>query len=35
MTTALAETSPTTRGRILAALYLFVIIAGIVAQAFG
>jgi hypothetical protein len=33
MTNPLAETSPTTRGRILAALYLFVIGAGIVAQA--
>jgi hypothetical protein len=33
MTTTLAETSPSTRGRILAALYLFVIIAGIIAQA--
>jgi hypothetical protein len=30
----MAETSPSTRGRILAALYLFVIIAGIIAQAF-
>jgi hypothetical protein len=30
----MAETSPSTRGRILAALYLFVIIAGITAQAF-
>jgi len=34
MTNPLAETSPSTRGRILAALYLFVIIAGITAQAF-
>src|SRR5574341_2589773 len=34
MTNPLAETSPSTRGRILAALYLFVIIAGIIAQAF-
>ena len=34
MTDPLAETSPSTRGRILAALYLFVIIAGITAQAF-
>src|SRR6185503_3838864 len=34
MTSPLAETSPSTRGRILAALYLFVIIAGITAQAF-
>jgi len=31
--THIAETSPTTRGRIIAALYLFVIIAGIVGQA--
>ena len=30
----MAETSPSTRGRILAALYLFVIIAGITAQRF-
>lgn len=30
----MAETSPSTRGRILAALYLFVIIAGITAQVF-
>jgi hypothetical protein len=30
----MAETSPTTRGRILAALYVFVIVAGITAQAF-
>ena len=30
----MAETSPSTRGRILAALYLFVIIAGITAQTF-
>jgi hypothetical protein len=29
----MTETSPSTRGRILAALYLFVIIAGIIAQA--
>jgi hypothetical protein len=34
MTNPIAETSPSTRGRILAALYLFVIIAGITAQAF-
>jgi len=34
MTNPLAETSPSTRGRILAALYLFVIIAGITAQVF-
>jgi hypothetical protein len=34
MTNPLAETSPSTRGRILAALYLFVILAGIVAQVF-
>lgn len=34
MTNTLAETSPTTRGRILAALYLFVIIGGITAQVF-
>jgi hypothetical protein len=33
MTNPLAETSPSTRGRILAALYLFVIAAGITAQA--
>lgn len=33
MTNLLAESSPRTRGRILAALYLFVIIAGITAQA--
>ena len=33
MTNPLAETSPSTRGRILAVLYLFVIIAGIIAQA--
>ena len=33
MTTPLAETSPSTRGRILAALYLFVIIGGITGQA--
>ena len=32
MTNPLAETSPSTRGRILAALYLFVIAAGITAQ---
>jgi len=30
----MAETSPSTRGRILAALYLFVIIGGVTAQAF-
>jgi hypothetical protein len=30
MTNPIAETSPSTRGRILAALYLFVIIAGII-----
>lgn len=34
MTSPMAETSPSTRGRILAALYLFVIIAGITAQIF-
>ena len=34
MTNPTAETSPSTRGRILAALYLFVIVAGITAQAF-
>jgi hypothetical protein len=34
MTTPLAETSPSTRGRILAALYLLVIIGGITAQTF-
>jgi hypothetical protein len=34
MTTPLAETSPVTRGRILAALYLLVVIAGITAQSF-
>ena len=34
MTNSLTETSPSTRGRILAALYLFVIIAGIAAQVF-
>ena len=34
MTNPLAETSPSTRGRILAAFYLFVIIAGITAQVF-
>ena len=34
MTNSLAETSPSTRGRILAALYLFVILAGIAAQVF-
>jgi len=34
MTKPLAETSPSTRGRILAALYLVVIIGGITAQAF-
>ena len=34
MTNPMAETSPSTRGRILAALYLFVIISGIIAQAF-
>jgi Domain of unknown function (DUF4386) len=33
MTNPMAETSPSTRGRILAALYLFVIIGGITAQA--
>ena len=32
MTPALAETSPTTRGRILAAVYLFVVTCGIIAQ---
>ena len=34
MTKPTAETSPCTRGRILAALYLFVVIAGIAAQVF-
>jgi hypothetical protein len=34
MTNPLAEPSPSTRGRILAALYLFVILAGITGQAF-
>lgn len=34
MTYPLDETSPSTRGRILAALYLFVIVAGIAAQTF-
>ena len=34
MTSLLAETSPGTRGRLLAALYLYVIIAGITAQSF-
>jgi len=34
MTNPMAETSPSTRGRILAALYLFVIIGGITAQSF-
>jgi hypothetical protein len=34
MTNPIAETSPSTRGRILGALYLFVIIAGITAQVF-
>lgn len=34
MTNPIAESSPSTRGRILAALYLFVIIAGITAQSF-
>ena len=34
MTNSLAESSPSTRGRILAALYLFVIIAGVTAQSF-
>lgn len=33
MTTALRDISPSTRGRILAALYLFVITSGIIAQA--
>jgi hypothetical protein len=33
MTNPLAESSPSTRGRILAALYLFVILTGIIAQA--
>jgi hypothetical protein len=33
MTTRLAEMSPSARGRILAALYLFVIVAGVTAQA--
>jgi hypothetical protein len=34
MTNPIAETSPSTRGRVLAALYLFVVIAGITAQTF-
>jgi hypothetical protein len=34
MTNLIAETSPSTRGRILAALYLFVIISGVTAQLF-
>src|SRR2546427_7314344 len=34
MTDPMAETSPSARGRLLAALYLFVIVAGITAQAF-
>lgn len=34
MTNTLAETSPSTRGRIVAAFYLFVIIAGIIGQGF-
>ena len=34
MTNPIAETSPSTRGRILAALYLFVLIGGITAQGF-
>src|SRR6266852_7311249 len=34
MTNPLAESSPSTRGRILAALFLFVIIGGITAQTF-
>ena len=34
MTIALSETSPTTRGRVLAALYLFVIACGVAAQVF-
>lgn len=34
MTNPLTETSPSTRGRILAAIYLFVIVAGITAQVF-
>ena len=33
MTSRLSESSPSTRGRILAALYLFVVTAGIIAQA--
>jgi hypothetical protein len=33
MTTSLSETSPSTRGRILAGLYLFVVASGVVAQA--
>jgi hypothetical protein len=34
MKTPLADTAPSTRGRILAALYLFVIVAGVTGQAF-
>lgn len=34
MTTSLSEASPSTRGRILAGLYLFVVVCGIIAQAF-
>ena len=34
MANLIAETSPSTRGRILAALYLFVIVGGIIAQLF-
>src|SRR5260221_869814 len=34
MTNPMTETSPSARGRILAALYLFVIIGGITAQSF-
>jgi hypothetical protein len=34
MTNPMAETSPTTRGRILATLYLFVVVAGVTGQTF-
>jgi hypothetical protein len=34
MTTSPSETSPSTRGRILAVVYLLVIVCGIIAQAF-